>query len=88
MKTALVLITILAISPVYAEQVTIPDTRAGRVVAAWLEAFNSGDRARIGADQQESMQRRGGCWFAVAPVLYSKSVRFSFRVGLVRKNLA
>jgi hypothetical protein len=53
MKTALVLISILAISPVHAEPVTIPDTPAGRVVAAWLEAFNSGDRARVGAYQQE-----------------------------------
>ena len=52
-KTALVLISILAVSPVHAEQVTIPDTPAGRVVAAWLEAFNSGDRARIGAYQQQ-----------------------------------
>jgi retinol-binding protein 3 len=51
-KTALVLISILA-SPVHAEQVTIPDTPAGRVVASWLDAFNSGDRARIGAYQQQ-----------------------------------
>ena len=36
----------------------------------------------------ESMQSPGGCWFAVAPVLYSKSVRLPIRVGLVRKNLA
>ena len=36
----------------------------------------------------ESMQSPGRCWFVVAPVLYSKSVRFSIRVGLVRKNLA
>jgi hypothetical protein len=27
--------------------VTIPDTPAGRAVSAWLEAFNSGDRARL-----------------------------------------
>ena len=27
--------------------VTIPDTPAGRIMSAWLEAFNSGDRARL-----------------------------------------
>jgi hypothetical protein len=52
-KTALVLITILAVSPVHSKQETIPDTPAGRVLAAWLEAFNDGDRARIAAYQQE-----------------------------------
>jgi retinol-binding protein 3 len=30
-------------------QVTVPDTPSGRVLAAWLEAFNSGDRALIEA---------------------------------------
>jgi hypothetical protein len=29
------------------EQVKIPETPAGRVLAAWLDAFNSGDRGRI-----------------------------------------
>src|SRR5579864_8113785 len=28
---------------------TIPDTPAGHVLQAWLDAFNSGDRARIQA---------------------------------------
>ena len=32
---------------------TIPDTAAGRVLAAWLEAFNSGDQARFGIYQQK-----------------------------------
>jgi len=53
LNTALGLISILAISPVRAEPVAVPDTPAGRVLAAWLDAFNSGDRARIGAYQQE-----------------------------------
>jgi len=52
-KTALVLIAILTVAPVRSEQQTIPDTPAGRVLTAWLDAFNSGDRARIGAYQQE-----------------------------------
>lgn len=52
-KIALVLITILAVSPVHSKQETIPDTPAGRVLAAWLEAFNDGDRTRIAAYQQE-----------------------------------
>jgi hypothetical protein len=30
-------------------QVTVPDTPAGRTLRAWLDAFNSGDRARIQA---------------------------------------
>lgn len=36
----------LAIGFVFA-QTTVPDTPAGRVLRAWLEAFNSGDPARI-----------------------------------------
>lgn len=34
-------------------QATIPDTPAGHALSAWLEAFNSGDRARIDAYVQE-----------------------------------
>jgi len=30
-------------------QVTIPDTPAGRVLTAWFDAFNSGDRAKLDA---------------------------------------
>jgi hypothetical protein len=30
-----------------AAEVTIPDTPAGRTLSVWLEAFNSGDRARL-----------------------------------------
>ena len=52
-KAVLVLITILAVSPAHSEQVTIPDTAAGRVLAAWLEAFNSGDQSRFGDYQQK-----------------------------------
>jgi len=45
------LVIVLALAPLgYASgQVTVPDTPAGGVFAAWLEAFNSGDRARIDA---------------------------------------
>jgi hypothetical protein len=41
----------LAFAPLAAAsaQVTLPDTPAGRVLSAWLEAFNSGDRAQIEA---------------------------------------
>ncbi|WP_161966129.1 S41 family peptidase [Steroidobacter cummioxidans] len=52
-KVVLALVTILAVSPAHSEQESIPDTPAGRVLAAWLEAFNSGDQARIGAYQQQ-----------------------------------
>lgn len=53
LKTALALATTLAVSPAHSEPVTIPDTAAGRVLAAWLEAFNSGDQARFGVYQQQ-----------------------------------
>lgn len=53
MKIVLVFIAILSVAPVYSQQGTIPDTPAGRVLAAWLEAFNSGDQTRISAYQQE-----------------------------------
>jgi len=52
-KIVLVLIAILVVPQARSGQEAIPDTHAGRVLAAWLEAFNSGDRDRIGAYQQE-----------------------------------
>lgn len=33
----------------FAQTTTIPDTPAGRALSAWLEAFNSSDRARVDA---------------------------------------
>src|SRR5437667_806178 len=46
-------------------QTTIPDTPAGKVLRAWLDAFNSGDRAKVQAyierfDSQESVERMMG----------------------------
>src|SRR5215510_2283616 len=32
-----------------AQTPTIPDTPAGRTLQAWFDAFNSGDRGRLGA---------------------------------------
>jgi hypothetical protein len=52
-RTVLILVAILAASPAHSQQDKIPDTPAGHVLAAWLEAFNSGDRTRIGTYQQE-----------------------------------
>jgi retinol-binding protein 3 len=45
------LVLILALAPLasISAQVAVPDTPAGRVFTAWLEAFNSGDRALIDA---------------------------------------
>jgi hypothetical protein len=43
------LIGLLFGAPARSQQVAIPDTPAGHVLAAWLEAFNSGDRARMTA---------------------------------------
>jgi hypothetical protein len=52
-QAVLALVMILAIPPAHSQQENIPDTPAGQVLAAWLEAFNSGDRSRIGAYQQK-----------------------------------
>lgn len=46
-------------------QATIPDTPAGKVLGAWLDAFNSGDRAKMEAyikthDSQQSVERMTG----------------------------
>lgn len=38
---------LVAVAFLAASQTTTPDTRPGRALRAWLEAFNSGDRARI-----------------------------------------
>src|SRR6266446_2894020 len=44
------LITLSAFAVLYASaQPAFPDTPAGRTLKAWLEAFNSGDRARMEA---------------------------------------
>lgn len=51
-RAAFVLMAFLAVSLARAQQVSIPDTPAGRALNAWLEAFNSGDRDRI-ADYQK-----------------------------------
>jgi hypothetical protein len=67
---AIFLFTLLASSPGWSQQSNIPDTPAGRVLAAWFDAFNSGDEARLaqfdakydGRDPSnvESMLRFGG----------------------------
>jgi len=49
-STALVLVLLLCALPAFAQApVTIPDTPAGRTLAAFLDAFNSGDQAKIDA---------------------------------------
>jgi retinol-binding protein 3 len=45
----LALFVFLSVSPARSQQVVVPDTPAGHVLAAWLEAFNSADRARMAA---------------------------------------
>ena len=46
---ALVLMSVLSFAAGYLvpAQVTVPTTPAGTVLSAWLDAFNSGDRARL-----------------------------------------
>ena len=43
----LIALLLLAAAPVLAQQATIPDSPAGRTLQTWLDAFNSGDRAKI-----------------------------------------
>jgi hypothetical protein len=48
------IVLVLALAPLASSaQVVIPDTPAGRVLSAWLEAFNSADRAQIETYIQE-----------------------------------
>jgi Peptidase family S41/N-terminal domain of Peptidase_S41 in eukaryotic IRBP len=49
MRMRLLTILILCASCGSSQSPAIPDTPAGHVLGAWLEAFNSGDRARIQA---------------------------------------
>jgi D-alanyl-D-alanine carboxypeptidase len=46
-------LVLVAAASAHAQQVIIPDTPAGRALSAWLEAFNSGERDRIAAYQQQ-----------------------------------
>lgn len=46
--TRFLLVTLFAVIPALSfAEVSIPDTPPGRALSAWLEAFNSGDRARL-----------------------------------------
>jgi len=42
-------IFILGMATAWPQPATVPDTPAGHALQAWLEAFNSGDRARMQA---------------------------------------
>ena len=64
LKIAFLILALLFTLMAYA-QTTIPDTAAGRVLRAWLDAFNSGDRAKIETyiktfDPQQSVERMVG----------------------------
>ncbi|MGB6232329.1 MAG: hypothetical protein WBF46_02560, partial [Candidatus Acidiferrales bacterium] len=47
--SSLILFLLLLIASATSAQTTIPDTPAGHTLAAWLQAFNSGDQAQIDA---------------------------------------
>src|SRR5687767_4901533 len=47
--TRALLILLIFLSTVSSAQPVIPDTPPGRIFAAWLAAFNSGDRAQLEA---------------------------------------
>jgi len=71
-------------------QTTIPDTPAGRTLQAWLDAFNSGDRAKIESyvqtyDPKDSVERMmvfrnqtGG--FDLTAIESSEPLEITFRV--------
>src|ERR1700682_906880 len=71
-------------------QVTVPDTPAGHTLQAWLNAFNSGDRARIETyvktvDQSQSVEglisfrnQTGG--FELLSIESSEPLHIRFRV--------
>ncbi|MGA7766448.1 MAG: S41 family peptidase [Candidatus Sulfotelmatobacter sp.] len=71
-------------------QTSIPDTPAGKVLRAWLDAFNSGDRAKIEAyiqkfDPQQSFERMMGFrdqtgGFELLAIESSEPVLIKFRV--------
>jgi hypothetical protein len=42
-----VLIALLTAANAHAQQLAIPNTAAGKVLAAWFDAFNSGDHSRM-----------------------------------------
>ena len=44
-----VLISLLTAATAHAQQLAVPDTPAGNVLAAWFDAFNSGDHTRMAA---------------------------------------
>jgi retinol-binding protein 3 len=59
------LLPILLVGLVAQAQTTIPDTPAGKVLRAWLDTFNSGDRAKMETyiktfDPQQSVERMMG----------------------------
>jgi hypothetical protein len=53
MLRRLVFLLFLAASAVWAQAPAIPDTPAGHALQAWLDTFNSGDRAKIQAYSQK-----------------------------------
>ena len=64
LKVELFILVLLFAAIGYA-QTTIPETPAGRILRAWLDAFNSGDRAKVEAyikmfDPQQSVERMMG----------------------------
>src|SRR6266849_6212606 len=58
-------IPVLLFAAIGYAQTTIPDTPAGKVLRAWLDAFNSGDRAKVEAyiktfESQQTVERMMG----------------------------
>jgi hypothetical protein len=83
-------ILLLAVASAFPQSVSVPDTPSGHTLQAWLDAFNSGDRARIqaylakyepakSADQTvEFRDRTGG--FELLGIDKSDRLHIDFRV--------
>jgi CubicO group peptidase (beta-lactamase class C family) len=64
-QAAFVLVAFLAIFPARSQQVSIPDTPAGRALTGWLETINSADRTRIAAFQEQyGLQGPADAWIS------------------------
>jgi retinol-binding protein 3 len=69
----------------WAQSIPPPDTSAGRVLASWLEAFNSGDKARF---EQFEAKYDGRDPNNVENVLRFRANTGGFDIGSIRKSTA
>src|SRR5688572_22864662 len=80
-----VCITVVVGSLAWAQSMPVPDTTAGRVLTSWLEAFNSGDKARL---EQFEAQYDGRDPSTVENMLRFRANTGGFDVVSIRKSTA